>query len=237
MVPLPETLARRVQGGRPGSEAEGHMYANYLVEMTTDGRQVWEWRSWEHLDPETDVIAPGQYARQSWTWANGIAEWPDGNIVVSFRQLSTIVTVDRRTGDIVSRIEQPTVNGQHAPTPLPNGHLLIFDNGLGRLTSELPFSRVIEVEPISKEIVWQWQEARPSDFFSPQVSNAQRLPNGNTLICEGTFGRIFEVTAEGAVVWEYVNPYVGGPPNAPANQIFRAYRYGEEEIARARRVV
>jgi hypothetical protein len=60
------------------------------------------------------------------------------------------------------------------------------------------------------------------------------LPNGNTLICEGDFGRLFEVTAGGEVVWEYVNPYFGGPPSAQHNRVFRAYRYSAEEIARAR---
>jgi hypothetical protein len=72
-----------------------------------------------------------------------------------------------------------------------------------------------------------------SNFFSPRISNAQRLPNGNTLINEGTFGRFFEVTSEGDVVWEYVNPYFSGPPNAQNNLVFRVYRYTAEEIARA----
>ena len=73
--------------------------------------------------------------------------------------------------------------------------------------------------------------------FSPRISNAQRLPNGNTLINEGTFGRFFEVTRDGDVVWEYINPHFG-PVTAPAklqdNWVFRAYRYSDEEIARAR---
>src|SRR5262245_44243265 len=70
------------------------------------------------------------------------------------------------------------------------------------------------------------------EFFSPRISNAQRLPNGNTLICEGDSGRLFEVTAGGELVWEYVNPYFGGAPTN--NRVFRAYRYSAEEIARAR---
>ena len=77
-----------------------------------------------------------------------------------------------------------------------------------------------------------WQT---SNFFSPRISNAQRLPNGNTLINDGWFGRFFEVTPEGAVVWEYVNPYFGGSPRPQeqTNQVFRAYRYTAAEIARA----
>lgn len=55
--PLPAALVRRVRGGKPGSEQPGGgMDGDYLVEMTTDGRVVWEWRAWEHLDPATDAI-------------------------------------------------------------------------------------------------------------------------------------------------------------------------------------
>jgi hypothetical protein len=88
--------------------------------------------------------------------------------------------------------------------------------------------------------VWKYQETIPTSFYSPRISNAQRLPNGNTLICEGVFGRVFEVTPEGAVVWEYVNPYFGQrtmttqKPETLVNQVFRAYRYSEAEIERAR---
>ena len=48
--------------------------------------------------------------------------------------------------------------GQHAPTPLENGNILIFDNGVHRLDDPLPFSRVIEVNPATNEIVWTYQD-------------------------------------------------------------------------------
>jgi hypothetical protein len=63
--------------------------------------------------------------------------------------------------------------------------------------------------------------------------NAQRLPNGNTLINEASFGRVFEVTPQGEAVWEFVNPYFGGPPNVQTNIVFGAHRYTLEEIAAA----
>jgi hypothetical protein len=131
------------------------------------------------------------------------------------------------------------VSGQHAPTPLANGNILIFDNGPHRLDQTFPFSRVIEVNPATNQIVWKYQEAFPQNFYSDRISNAQRLPNGNTLINEGMFGRFFEVTSAGEVVWEYVNPYFGPASAAPAlqsNNVFRAYRYSEEEVAKARAV-
>jgi outer membrane protein assembly factor BamB len=210
------------------------MYADYLVEMTTKGDVVWEWRTWEHLDPQADCITAVQERREEWAHGNGVAELPNGDIVVSFRTISTVIIIDRKTGNIIWKLGAPPLCGQHAPTPLPNGNLLIFDNGPHRLDHAMPFSRVIEVEPATKQIVWEYREKRESDFFSPRISNAQRLANGNTLICEGDFGRLFEVTSNGEVVWEYVNPYFGGPSNAQHNRVFRAYRYNAEEIARAR---
>jgi hypothetical protein len=210
------------------------MYADYLVEMTTDGGVVWEWRTWEHLDPETDRVTAIQERREEWTHGNGIAELPNGNIVVSFRTISTVIIIERKTGQIIWKLGAPPLCGQHAPTPLPNGNILLFDNGPHRLDHPLPFSRVIEIEPATKRIVWKYQEKRESDFFSPRISNAQRLPNGNTLICEGDFGRLFEVTRGGELVWEYVNPYFGDAPTGQNNRVFRAYRYSADEVDSAK---
>ncbi|HEX5506826.1 MAG TPA: aryl-sulfate sulfotransferase [Thermomicrobiales bacterium] len=239
LAAVPRDLVPRIQGGLAGTEADGDMHADYLVELTTSGAVVWEWRSWEHLDPAVDRITAVQERRHEWTHGNAVAELPNGDIVVSFRNISTVAIVARRTGEIVWKLGAPPLANQHAPAPLPNGNLLIFDNGTHRLDSAVPFSRVIEVEPATHNIVWTYQERRPMDFFSPLISGAQRLANGNTLICEGNFGRIFEVTAAGEVVWEYVNPHFGvspeDPAGAPHNGVFRAYRYDEAEIERARR--
>jgi Arylsulfotransferase (ASST) len=124
----------------------------------------------------------------------------------------------------------------HAATQLPSGNLLIFDNGVHRLDDSFPWSRVLEIDPATKEIVWTYREPFAFNFFSPHSSNAQRLPNGNTFINEGAFGRLFEVTPEKEVVWEYVNPNFGtqNPHMPEQNWVFRAYRYSEDEIARAR---
>ena len=61
--------------------------------------------------------------------------------------------------------------------------------------------------------------------------------NGNTMINEGLFGRVFDVTPDGDTVWEYVDPYFGPATASPAaqpNSVLRAYRYGVDEIDRAR---
>ena len=210
------------------------MDAPYLVEMTTDGKIVWEWRSWDYLDPAADPITASQDDRDVWTVANGVSEMPDGNLLLSFRDISTVVMINRETGAIYWKLGAPPLAGQHAPYLLPNGHVLLFDNGPHRLDQSFPYSRVLEIAPATKAIVWKFQEARVADFFSPRLSNAQRLPNGNTLINEGWFGRFFEVTPAGAVVWEYVNPYFGARQNLVVNAVQRAYRYSAEEIRKTR---
>ncbi len=95
------------------------------------------------------------------------------------------------------------------------------------------YSRVLEFNPISKEIVWEYSPNLMStadqksgfDLFSTNVSSAQRLPNGNTLITEGTRGRVVEVTRDGEVVWEYISPYLWDSTTPSIrNLVYRAYR-------------
>ena len=143
--------------------------------------------------------------------------------------------------------------GQHhthmIPRGLPGeGNILVFDNGGwagygapnpgskdGTSNALRDYSRVIEFDPTTLRIVW---ECRPASlgyaqpfiadhFYSPYISSAQRLPNGNTLITEGSDGRLLEVTPDFEVVWEYISPYFG-KMNIPTNMVYRSYRYPYE---------
>jgi hypothetical protein len=234
--PLAPEIAARVQGGLPGTEAGGAIYADYLLEMTTSGESLWEWRSWERMRPEDFPITPQDH-RAEWTHGNTVAETADGNILVSFRNISTVILIERATGNILWKLGAPPLAQQHDPRPLPNGNVLIFDNGTHRRDHPATFSRVIEVDPRTSEIVWEYRDRSLFEFFSPYISGAQRLPNGNTLICEGCHGRIFEVTSTREVVWEYINPHFFEEPGPVGlnNWVFRAFRYTEAEIAAARR--
>jgi hypothetical protein len=236
LAPLPEAIARRVQGGLPGTEANGVIYADYLLEMTTSGDVVWQWRSWEHMEPERYPMTP-QDLRHEWTHGNTVAETAEGNILVSFRNISTVVMIERASGNIIWQIGGPPLAQQHDPRPLPNGNILIFDNGTHRHDNPVTFSRVIEVDPRTSDIVWRYTDQSIFEFFSPYISGAQRLANGNTLICEGCHGRIFEVTTDQEVVWEYVSPHFFQEPGRVGlnNWVFRAFRYTADEIERARR--
>ena len=230
---VPAEVARRVQGGLPGTEHEGLMFSDKIVQMTREGETVWEWHAWQHLDPETDRITPQDW-REEWTHANTVDELPDGDVLVSFRNISTVLIIERATGNIRWRLGPEVLAQQHYPNLLPNGNILVFDNGTHRANHPATFSRVLEIDLATKDIVWSYQDRPIFTFFSPYESSAQRLPNGNTLICEGVFGRLFEVTPEGEVVWEYINPFFGEAGLLGENNwLFRAFRYSHDEIKRA----
>jgi len=230
---VPPDLAAKVRGGLRGTEHEGAMYSDKVVEMTKQGEVVWEWHAWQHLDPEIHRITP-QDLREEWTHANTVEELPDGDILVSFRNISTIAIIERRTGKIRWHLGPEVLAQQHYPNLLPSGNILLFDNGTHRAYNPVTFSRVLEIDPATKQIVWSYQDQPIFNFYSPYESSAQRLPGGNTFICEGVFGRLFEVTPEGEVVWEYINPYFGEVELLGENNwVFRAFRYSPEDIEQA----
>jgi hypothetical protein len=109
-----------------------------------------------------------------------------------------------------------SANASLAPFAPGAGNLLVFDNeGEGGYRpvelSVTGGSRVLEIDPVEQEIVWQYtgeDSGGPGwSFQSTHISAARRLPNGNTFIDEGQKGRLFQVTPGGDIVWEYVNPY------------------------------
>jgi hypothetical protein len=101
------------------------------------------------------------------------------------------------------------------------GHILIFNNGMRRTGGA--YSTIDEIVPpvdakghyqsvekgkafAPETHVWSYAAAKRTDFYAPFISGAERLANGNTLICSGPNGTIFEVTPKGETVWKYVNP-------------------------------
>ena len=227
--PVPDEIGRRVKGGQPGTERDGKVYGEAIHEIDRDGNVVWEWLTYEHLDPEIDVIGP-LHPRDRWTNLNAIHVMPDGNLLLSFRCINTIAIVDRASGDIIWRWGPGNIAGQHNPTVVDGGNILVFDNGAHRAYTTIDYSRVVEVDPRTDEIVWEYKENPLYDFSSFICSGAQRLKNGNTLICECTKGRLFEVTPEGDIVWEFVSPFFYEHPIfGTNNMVFRGSRYASDD--------
>lgn len=133
-----------------------------------------------------------------------------GDILVSLRDTRTLAVIDPQTAKVVWARRGDWV-GQHDPDILENGNMLIFDN-MGRLGPG-GGSRVVEFNPLTNKTVWQYNGTAKRPFFSALRSAQQRLDNGNTLITESDRGRLLEITADGEIVWEYVNPVRGGPEN------------------------
>ncbi len=231
LEPVPAELRAKVQGGLPNTEHQGQMWADRIVEVDSSGSTIWEWHAWEHLDPETDVITPTDL-RDEWSHGNTVVPLPGGDVMVSFRNISTVARIDRATGEFVWKLGWDLLAQQHDPSLLPNGNVLIFNNGTRRRRHPLVLSSVIEVEPETGKVVWEYQDASSiMSFFSSYISGAQRLPNGNTLICEGISGRMFEVTPQREIVWEYVNPhFFQAPVFGVTGAVFRAFRYGPERF-------
>ena len=112
------------------------------------------------------------------------------------------------------------------------GNILVFNNGFG-LTADGRrhyYSSIEEIVPPVDgyryrrepgaayppiEPIWTYAAEPPTDFYSGIMGCVQRLPNGNTLICDSTSGNVFQVTPDGKLVWQYVYPMDG---NAPLKQ-------------------
>lgn len=269
-----------------------------IIEVSWDGKIVWEWRAHEHFDELGFDPAAREVLRRDPNvrpYEGGVGDWlhinslsllgpnrwhqagdtrfhPD-NLIWSAREANILAIVDRGSGRIVWRIgprydtsdalsKLGWIIGQHhahlVPEGLPGaGNLLVFDNGgwagygeahpsspTGRRNALRDYSRVLEIDPTTLEIVWQYtpkeagfvQPLDASRFYSPFISSAQRLPNGNTLITEGSDGRIFEVTRDHQIVWEYLSPY-WGTGGSNLNMVYRAYRAPYEWVTQREKPV
>lgn len=155
--------------------------------------------------------------------------------------------------------EVDQISGQHdaqlIPEGLPGaGNLLVFDNQgeAGYPPAVLKVtggSRVLEIDPTTQKIVWSYSASLSGSpdwtFYSSFISDARRLPNGNTFIDEGMNGRLFQVTPRGEIVWEYVSPFVAAGPigggDVTSNWVYRAqpvpYGWVPDATPRAERPV
>ncbi len=123
------------------------------------------------------------------------------HVLVTIRNQDAVVVINLATEELVWAFGPGEMVGPHDGRLLDNGHILVFDNGLGR-----NWSRVLEVDPLTGKIVWEMRAPEPSDFYSPNRGGAQRLPNGNTLISSSVQAEAFEVTPDGETVWRFLNP-------------------------------
>jgi len=233
----------------PGTEPD-RMRTDLILKINRDKKVVWRFSFGDHVESICDLsgypmpipymrhtgkgsFAP--YGPRDWAHANTIEVLPPtplgekdsrfkaGNLLFSLRHLDIIGIVDPEKNEIVWCYGPGILDGQHQPTMLASGNILVFDNGTYR-----GHSIVREIEPSSGEIIWQYEDGE--NFFSPFRSGNQRLPNGNTLICECDAGHLFEVTREKEIVWDFWSPFVGQGPHHLGKRIHRATRYSPAAV-------
>ena len=235
---------------------------SYFKEIDIDGNVVWSWYTSEHIDDfdypsgtrdcmrslrgdifhdNTVTVLPGN------DLGTVDPRFRKGNILGSQRHLGLIYIVDRASGKVVWQwgTGSGQLVGQHHPTMLANGNILVYDNGgqCGYPPRHRPKTRLVEINPSTNSIVWEYgyeyNMRSSSKFFGSSWGSAQRLPNGNTLSLDTHSGRVFEVTAFGEIVWEYINPFpwsthIGGHNIRETEygmyRVFR-YAYGEFPLA------
>jgi hypothetical protein len=133
-----------------------------------------------------------------------------GNALVNLSGIDVLAVVDLEAEEIVWAL---TGRGDRigGTSPLDGGRMLHFISGAGRSENGAPRSEVVEIDPLTQETLWSYAGDDERPLSSATAGSCQRLGNGNTLIAESDNGRAFEVTSEGAIVWEFINPYRAGP--------------------------
>lgn len=142
--------------------------------------------------------------------------WHPGAWLLCLRNVDLVLALDPSLGQVLWSYGPGDLDAPHHPTLTPEGTILIFDNGRRR-----GWSRVLEIDPHSGEQTWEY---RADGFFSEVRGGAQRLPGGTTLITESERGRVFEVTREGEIVWEWWNPVL---EDGARRRVYRATRLPE----------
>ncbi len=154
-----------------------------VKEINPKGKIVWAWYAKDHFFrlPYRDI------SNQGWTHTNAVTRLSNGNTLISLRNFNFLIEVDPQ-GKVVKTIGEGLMRYQHDPEVLSNGNILFVNH-------KRPHT-VIEIDTNGK-IVWQYIM---SDSNTWPVRDANRLPNGNTLITGTT--KIIEVTQDGELVWQ-----------------------------------
>jgi outer membrane protein assembly factor BamB len=143
-----------------------------------------------YLDWIEEPRAPGADPRSS-----------PGTVLATLRHQDAVVLFEWRSGELLWSWGRGQLRRPHDASVPQDGNVLIFDNRTGA-----DASRIVEVDPRTDHIVWEYRAPDPEDFYTGTRGTVQRLANGNTLIAESNAGRGFEITRSGEVVWEYLAP-------------------------------
>jgi hypothetical protein len=200
-----------------GGAAEAPLAGHRLVRLRADGSTEFEWNAWDHIGldewiepPKPGPVDPNQ---PDFDHPNSIDFDRDGNYLVSLRDLGQVDKIDAASGAFIWRLggvknEFTFVNdpfagfsAEHSARVLPNGNLLLYDNGTRHQPQE---TRAVEyaIDPAARTATLVWEFRHTPPIYTPFVGLVQRLANGNTLIAYGMAGHVTEATPGGGVAWE-----------------------------------
>ncbi|MFW5918282.1 MAG: arylsulfotransferase family protein [Haloferacaceae archaeon] len=195
-----------------------------------DGERTWEWSAIEHLDEGTPfweehvegtAREDHHYTgpNQDWTHMNDVDRLENGNFLLSIRNFDVLIEVDPETDEVVRVIGEPgdhdVMYEQHDPNYLEeHDHVIVSDSENNRIVEYdvAPAEEAASGEDDSPSVeggdatfveeVWRYEGPGPNDRLA-WPRDADRLPNGNTLIADSRNFRVLEVNETGSVVWSY----------------------------------
>jgi outer membrane protein assembly factor BamB len=176
------------------------------------------------VDPEArtgDIFHANAVRYLNAQQAASIPNAEEGDVLVSLRDSDTLIVLDLDDETVKWATRGPW-HMQHDPRVLNNGNILLLDNR-GDLTHG-GHSRVLEFNPRTQVIEWEWPGEQDVDFYTPICGTAGRLENGNTLIAESNRGRLFEITPDGEIVWEFYIPERAQYTNYKTTKVLNSMR-------------
>lgn len=153
--------------------------------------------------------------------------WDRGDVLLCMRELNLIAVVDIGACAVRWWWGPGDLSGPHQPVPLPDGRIVVFDNGV-----DVGRTRLVAVDPSTRGVVWEWEAQPPQSFFCPLAGGCERLANGNLLVTNSTGGSAFELTMDGEVVWQIVLPADVYGAQRGRVSIYRMSGVGPEIVAR-----
>ena len=201
---------------------ETNIIGDTIIELNDAHEVLWSWNTFDHLTPDTTGWDPEKVPVFDWTHINSVDyDEPSDTLIANARNTDAVYKIDKKTGDILWTLgrngdltytgdtDTPWFLKAHGAEMLENGNIILFDNGDITEPNVRLWSRAVEyaIGEAGKtaEIVWEYRGEEP--FWAPYWGDADRLPNGNTLVSVGTWdeGRrslLREADGSANTVWE-----------------------------------
>ena len=224
-------MSKIVEGGHPYAKVTGSI----IQELDVDKNVVYQWRCWDHI-PITDSYKDITKSGFDYIHVNSVELDNDGHIILSCRETSEVIKINRETGETIWRWggknNDFTILGdheenapryfklQHSVRRVSNGNIIMFDNGADKNDLERTYSRAVEYdmdeEGMTTTMVWEYRH--DPDILALSGGTVVRHPNGNTSINwggaarDGTAPGFTEANPDGDLVYEisFTSPDVTG---------------------------